>query len=286
MRRIWKWIIGIAVVLVVVGLGAYQFGYKPAQSPKTVTLGSYGPDTQVWEYIAKLPETKKAGINLQVKYFSDGVSLNKATVEGQVDVNAFQMESYLKYFNQNNKKGKLAVLGTTYLEPMGLYSNRYKSVNAIPDKSTIAISSNPANTARSLKLLQSAGLIKLGGEPKNGLYQPRNVTDNHKDLKFREVDDHTGPRLLNDKTVAAVVIGNTMALQSNLNVKKDAIYHEQLNEDTKGNINVIATNAKNKNDPNYKKLVKLYHSKPAQKYIKQKFHGTKIDVNKPASYFN
>ncbi|USS90514.1 MetQ/NlpA family ABC transporter substrate-binding protein [Fructilactobacillus carniphilus] len=285
MKKAWKWIIGIAVVAVIAGLGFYQFGGHNSQQ-KTVTIGSYGPDTQVWEYIAKLPETKKAGINLQVKDFSDGVSLNKATIQGQVDVNAFQMESYLKYFNEHSNKGKLAILGTTYLEPMGIYSRQYKSVKEIPNGATIAISNNPANTSRSLKLLQSAGLITLKGEPKAGLYSLQNVGENRKDLKFQEVDDHTGPRLLQDKNVAAVLIGNTMALQSHLNVKKDAIYHEKLDQSTKGNINVIATAEKNKNKPEYKKLVKLYHSKAAQRYIEKKFSGTKIDVDKPVSYFD
>ncbi|USS84577.1 MetQ/NlpA family ABC transporter substrate-binding protein [Fructilactobacillus myrtifloralis] len=286
MKKTWKWIIGIAVVLGIVGLGWHQFGGQAGRSSvKTVTLGSYGPDTQVWEYIAKLPETKKAGINLQVRDFSDGVSLNKATIQGQVDVNAFQMASYLQYFNEHSNKGQLAILGTTYLEPMGIYSRHYKAVKEIPNGATIAISNNPANTSRSLKLLQSAGLITLKGQPKAGLYSLQNVGENRKDLKFQEVDDHTGPRLLQDKNVAAVLIGNTMALQSHLNVKRDAIYHEHLSQATKGNINVIASNATKKNDPAYKKLVKLYHSKAAQKYIQKKFAGTKIDVDKPASYF-
>lgn len=281
MKKSLKWIIGIVLVLIIGFFGYSQFNsHQTSNSSKTITIGSYGPDTQVWEHIAKMPETKKAGLNLKVKDFADGVSLNKATINGEVDVNAFQMYSYLKYFNAQSKSGKLAPLGTTYLEPMGIYSKQYKSIKAIPEHATIAISSNPANTSRSLKLLQSAGLIKLTGATKGGLYG----TDNKKDLKLQLVDDHIGPRLLKDKNVAAVVIGNTMALQSGLNVFKDSIFHEKLNQSTKNNINVLATNAKNKNNPNYKKLVKLYHSKPVQKYIEKTFKGTKIDVNKPVSY--
>ncbi|ANZ57717.1 metal ABC transporter substrate-binding protein [Fructilactobacillus lindneri] len=286
MKKFWKWAAGIVVVLAI-GFGFYHTfigNHQENNSSKTITIGSYGPDTEVWEHIAKLPETKKAGLNLKVQDFSDGVSLNKATLNGEVDVNAFQMYGYLKYFNNESKNGKLAPLGTTYLEPMGIYSKRYKSVKDLPKGATIAISSNPANTSRSLKLLQSAGLIKLKGKPNGGLYKPENVADNHKDLKFQEVDDHTGPRLLNDKNVAAVVIGNTMALQSHLNVKHDSIYHEKMDQSTKNNINVLATNEKNKNNPQYKKLVKLYHSKAAQDYINKKFKGTKIDVDKPVSY--
>ncbi|WP_429971762.1 MetQ/NlpA family ABC transporter substrate-binding protein [Fructilactobacillus sp. Tb1] len=285
MKKSLKWIIGIVIVLVVGFIGYQTFDHhNTASSSKTITIGSYGPDTEVWEHIAKMPETKKAGLNLKVKDFADGVSLNKATINGEVDVNAFQMYSYLKYFNAQSKNGKLAPLGTTYLEPMGIYSKQYKSIKDLPEGATIAISSNPANTSRSLKLLQSAGLIKLTGDTKGGLYGTNNVSDNKKDLKLQLVDDHIGPRLLKDKNVAAVVIGNTMALQSGLNVFKDSIFHEKLDQSTKNNINVLATNAKNKNNPDYKKLVKLYHSKATQKYIENKFKGTKLDVNKPVSY--
>ncbi|BAP86741.1 ABC transporter substrate-binding protein [Paucilactobacillus hokkaidonensis JCM 18461] len=52
------------------------------------------------------------------------------------------------------------------------------------------------------------------------------------------------------------------------------------------NINILATSAKNKNNANYKKLVKLYHKKDIQKHIKDKYYGTKIEVSKSLSYFN
>lgn len=66
----------------------------------------------------------------------------------------------------------------------------------------------------------------------------------------------------------------------------DSIFHEKVDQSTKDNINILATAAKNKNNKSYKKLVKLYHKKDIQKYIKQKYYGTKIEVSKPLSYFN
>lgn len=111
---------------------------------------------------------KDEGLKIKVKSFTDPVALNRATASGEIDVNAFQSWSYLQAYNKENKKAQLAAIGTTYLEPMGLYSDKYKSVKDIPDGATVAIANNPANTARGLLLLQSAGLIKL----KPGLEQP------------------------------------------------------------------------------------------------------------------
>lgn len=78
--------------------------------------------------------------------------------------------------------------------------------------------------------------------------------------------------------------GLQVALAGNLNVLKDSLYHEKIDQSTKNNINVLATAKKNKNNAAYKKLGKLYHNKQIQKWIAKKYSGTKVEVNKPVSY--
>ncbi len=202
---------------------------------------------------------------------------------GNVDVNAFQSWSYYLTYNQQNKKNKLAALGTTYLEPMGIYSKKYQKVSQIPDGATIAIANNPSQAARGLILLQKAGLITLNKDF-GILGTVSDIKSNPKNLKFKEIDDTTGPRVI--KNVDAVLISNTVALEGGLHVLTDSIYHENVDQSTKDNINILATAAKNKNKASYKKLVKLYHKKDIQKYIKTKYYGTKIEVSKPLTYFN
>ena len=260
-------------VILLVGCG----NQSKAADDDTIVVGSQGSDLDIWEHIAKSSQAKKLGLNIKTKEITDGAQLNSATSQGQVDVNAFQSWSYYKAYNKQNPKGKLAALGTTYLEPLGIYSKKYKSVEDIPDGTTIAIANNPANTSRGLLLLQEAGLITL----KKGfgaLDNTKDITANPKNLKFKEIDDTTGPRVLND--VPVVLISNTVALESGLHVLTDSIYHEKIDQSTKENVNILAT----KNNANYKKLVKLYHNKKIQEYIKKKYYGTKIEVNKPLTY--
>lgn len=252
-----------------------------ASKSSTITIGSQGSDLSIWEYIAKSSQAKKLGLKIKTKEITDGAQLNNATSEGQVDVNAFQSWSYYQAYNKQNPKGKLAALGTTYLEPLGIYSKKYKKISEIPDGTTIAIANNPANTSRDLLLLQKAGLITLKKDF-NALGDTKDITSNPKNLKFKEIDDTTGPLVLND--VPVVLISNTVALEGGLHVLTDSIYHEQVDQSTKDNINILATAAKNKDNTNYKKLVKLYHNKKIQAYIKKKYYGTKIEVNKPLSY--
>ncbi|KRK48370.1 MetQ/NlpA family ABC transporter substrate-binding protein [Secundilactobacillus kimchicus] len=285
MKKSALWLIGIVVVVIAAGFGihAVTSQSKASGQSSTITIGSQGSDYDIWQHIAKSDEAKKAGLKINVKQITDGVQLNKATSAGNVDVNAFQSWSYYLTYNQQNPKQKLAALGTTYLEPLGLYSKKVKSVKQIPNGATIAIADNPSQAARGLLLLQKAGLITLNKDF-GILGTIKDIKSNPKHLKFKQIDDTTGPRIIND--VDAVLISNTVALEGDLHVLTDSIFHENVDQSTKDNINILATAAKNKNNKNYKKLVKLYHEPSIQKYIKDKYYGTKIEVSKPLSYFD
>ncbi|WP_093626445.1 MetQ/NlpA family ABC transporter substrate-binding protein [Limosilactobacillus gorillae] len=274
------WIVGI-IIVILLGVGLSVGTNGGLTKKDKITLGTVGPDVQIWQHIANSKQAKEVGLKIKVKSFTDPVALNRATASGEVDVNAFQSWSYLQAYNKENKKAQLVALGTTYLEPMGLYSDRYKSIKDIPDGATVAIANNPANTARGLLLLQSAGLIKLKSNfgATSGI---NDISSNPKNLQFKEIDDTTGPRVL--KSTDLVLIGNTIALTGHLNVLKDSIYHEKVSQSTKNNINVIVTAKKNRNNTEYRKLVKLYHNKQIQAWINQKYQKTKVNVDKPLNF--
>lgn len=249
----------------------------------TITVGSIGPDVQVWQHIAKSSQAKKLGLKIKVKAFTDGPSLLRATSDGSINVSAFASWAYLEAYNKSKSNtGQQVALATTYLEPMGIYSSKYKKLSDLPKGATIALANNAANEARGLLLLQSAGLIKLKRNFDSASGNTNDIVSNPKKFKFKLIDDTTGPRII--KSVDAVLIGNTIALAGNLNVLKDSLYHEKIDQSTKNNINVLATAKKNKNNAAYKKLGKLYHNKQIQKWIAKKYSGTKVEVNKPVSY--
>ncbi|MFT8499783.1 MAG: MetQ/NlpA family ABC transporter substrate-binding protein, partial [Liquorilactobacillus satsumensis] len=258
MKKSYLWLLGIVLVIVLGALGLHQVNSQQTKSA-TITVGSMGSDYAIWQHIAKSAEAKKLGLKIKVKQVTDGVQLNKATAEGSIDVNAFQSWTYYVAFNKQSKSSKLAALGTTYMEPMGIYSKKYKKVKDIPDGATIAVADNPSQQARGLVLLQKAGLIKLKKNFDVALGSINDIASNPKKLKFKQIDDTTGPRVLH--TVDAVLISNTVALEGHLHVLSDSIYHEAVDQSTKANINILATAKKNKNNENYKKLVTLYHEK-------------------------
>lgn len=280
----------IAAAIALVAIIAAFFALRLTSSRQTaknqtttVTVGSIGPDVQVWQHIAKSSQAKKLGLKIKVKAFTDGPSLLRATSDGSINVSAFASWAYLEAYNKSKSNtGQQVALATTYLEPMGIYSSKYKKLSDLPKGATIALANNAANEARGLLLLQSAGLIKLKKNFDSASGNTNDIVSNPKKFKFKLIDDTTGPRII--KSVDAVLIGNTIALAGNLNVLKDSLYHEKIDQSTKNNINVLATAKKNKNNAAYKKLGKLYHNKQIQKWIAKKYSGTKVEVNKPVSY--
>ena len=247
---------------------------------KTVKIASVGSDADIWRYIAESEQAKKAGLKIEVQEINGGVPLNESVADGTVDANAFQSIGYLQGFNEANSN-KLVPVGTTYIEPMGLYSKKVKSLNDLPNGAKVALPDSPYNTTRALRLLESAGLIKLSSDFKDGTGTPSDIVENKKNLEFLLIDDTTSVRVLDDTDLIA--IGNTIALEGGLNVLKDSLFYEKADASTITSINVIAVKAENADKEEYKKLVELYHDPEIQKYISDKFAGTKVEVKKPVS---
>ncbi|MEN8992990.1 MULTISPECIES: MetQ/NlpA family ABC transporter substrate-binding protein [unclassified Acinetobacter] len=254
---------------------------KDTAEVQTVTMASTGSDADIWRYIATLPETKEAGIKLEVKNFTDYVSMNTAVANKEIDVNAFQSYAYMVAFNDNNKD-KIAPLSTTYLEPMGIYSSKVKKLEEFKTGATIAIPNDGANESRALLLLQSAGLIKLKADFDDVKGTPADVTENAKKIVIKPIQMATAVRVKDE--VDAIVLGNTLAMEGGLNVLKDAVYYEPIDQSTKMNVNILAVAADRQNDPVLQKVGALYHTPAVKAYIDEHFGGTKIDVNKPTSY--
>ena len=249
----------------------------PASAATKVTVSSIGSDYDVWKFIAESEEAKKAGLEIEVKEIDGGLPLNKSVADGIVDANAFQSLGYLDAFNKESDNA-LVPIGTTYIEPMGIYSKKYKKIEEVKEGAVVALADNPANTIRALRLLESAGLIKLKPDFDDGVGTPDDVIENPKKLEFKLIDDTTAVRVLDDVDLS--IIGNTIALEGGLNVLKDAIYKEEINDSTKSRINVIAVKKGREKDENLLKLVELYHTPKVQEFIKEKFEGTKVEVKK------
>ena len=232
---------------------------------KKVTIGVASNDTKAWEKIKEL--AKKDDIDLEIKHFSDYNVPNKALSDGDIDLNAFQHFAFLDQYKKAHKDTNIEALSTTVLAPLGIYSDKVKNIKDVKKGAQVAIPNDVSNQARALKLLESAGLIKL---KKNfGLNgTTKDIESNPKDLKIKAVDAQQTARALSDVDIS--VINNGVATKAGKDAKKDPIYLEKASSDAvKPYINVVAVNSKDKDNKTYKKIIELYHSKEAQKALKE-----------------
>lgn len=244
-----------------------------------ISVASRGSDVEIWDYIAESDAATEAGLAIEViSIDGDGVQTNTATAEGEVDANAFQNLGYMETFNENSTN-QLVPIATTYREPMGIYSDQYTAIDQVAEGDLVGISTNSASQARELSVLAGAGIITLVDDFDPNAGTINDIAENPLNLEFIEVDELQLARSLPDLNLA--VIGNTIALESGLNVTKDAIYVEELDEHANGTINVIATAAGNEDDENLQKLSALYHSDEVQTFIAETFDGTKLEVEIP-----
>ncbi|WP_261665402.1 MetQ/NlpA family ABC transporter substrate-binding protein [Deinococcus sp. Marseille-Q6407] len=222
------------------------------------------PHAEILEFVK--PQLAKEGVDLQIVEFSDYVQPNVALGEGSIDLNYFQHQPYLDEFQAQRPLG---IVGGAkiHVEPLGLYSHRYNTLSQLPDGATIAISNDPSNSGRALKLLEKGGLLKV--DPKAGISATvLDISDNPKKLQFRELDPAQLPRSLDD--LDAAVINTNYALEAKLNPLKDSLLLEDADSPY---ANLLATKPEMLNDPRYLKLVKALQSNEVRKFILDKYKG-------------
>lgn len=248
-------------------------GQTTSNKKQVVKIGITGDDHKIWDKVKQ--NLAKENIDLQIVSFADYVRPNLALSDGEIDLNSFQHYAYLNKFKTEHKL-KISAIGETVLAPLGVYSNKIKSIKDVAEGAKIAIPNDPTNEGRGLNLLQSAGLIKLK-EGVGLLPKLQDVTENPKNIQFVELVATQIPRSLPD--VDAAIINSGVAIDAKLNPVKDSIYLEDVsNKNAKPYINVIVARDKDKNNATYKKVVKAYQTDEIKKLIKETYKGSEIPV--------
>lgn len=223
------------------------------EDKNTLRVGTIsGPETQLME-TAKQVAQDKYHLNLTIIEFSDYLQPNAALNDGSIDANMIQHQPFLDQ-QIKDRHYNLVTIGKTFVYPMGIYSQKIKSLNDIKEGAIVAIPNDPSNEGRALLLLQKAGLITL--EDKSFIYAtPNQIKENPKKLKFKELDSAQLPRSLPDVDIA--IINTNYAVPAGLSPSKDAIFHE--NKDSPY-ANIIVTRQDKVTDPRMKELVSSIQS--------------------------
>ncbi|QXH73185.1 MetQ/NlpA family ABC transporter substrate-binding protein [Pseudomonas atacamensis] len=222
------------------------------------------PHAEILEFVK--PALAKEGVDLKVKVFTDYIQPNVQVAEKRLDANFFQHQPYLDEFNKAKGTSLVAVTGV-HLEPLGAYSSKLKDLKDLPGGANVVIPNDATNGGRALLLLDKAGVIKLK-DSKNILSTVKDIAENPKDLKIRELEAATIPRVLTQVDLA--LINTNYALEAKLDPSKDALVIE-------GNdspyVNILVSRADNKDSEAMKKLAAALHSPEVKQFITEKYKG-------------
>ncbi|EHJ07840.1 putative lipoprotein [Staphylococcus simiae CCM 7213 = CCUG 51256] len=162
-----------------------------------------------------------------------------------------------------------------HLEPMAVYSKKYKSLKDLPKGATVYVSNNPAEQGRFLKFFVDDGLIKIKKGVKIEDAKFSDIIENKKDIKFNNKQSAEFlPKIYQNQDADAVIINSNFAIEQKLNPKKDSIAIEKAENNPYANL--IAVKEGHKDDKKIKALMEVLHSKEIKDYINEKYNGSVV----------
>ena len=257
--------IGLAAVatlgLAACGGGSSSDASGSSSDVVTLTVGATpSPHAKILTYIND-NLAADAGIKLKIVEYTDYVQPNSALNDGDLDANFYQTVPYLE--NAEKQFGYDFEAGAgIHLEPLGVFSNKHKSLDELPDGGTIGIISDTANQSRALELLATQGLVSI---PEGDGDVNINTVTKLKNFDFREVE---GPQLVRslDDFDYAVINGN-FAQEGGKSISGDALVVESpVNNPA---VNVLVWKGDSTKTDAIAKLEKLLHSDEVKQYIEQ-----------------
>jgi D-methionine transport system substrate-binding protein len=271
-----KLIVLLLLTLIVGSLAACGSSNTSAENgEKHVKIGITGSSTPYWDIIKK--KAKEKGIEIELVTFSDYILPNKALANKELDMNSFQHLAFLGPFNVEHNLD-IVPIGSTTINPTGLYSNKHENVSQIPNGAKIAVSDDPANLGRGLLLLETAGLIKL--KEGVGIYGTlEDIKKNPKNLKIITMVSQQTARALQD--VDASLINSGIAGQAGLTPDEAIIHDDPHSKVARPYVNVLAVRPEDKDNKVYKTIAKLYQEPKVIEAVKKDTNGGSIVVDLP-----
>jgi D-methionine transport system substrate-binding protein len=227
------------------------------------------PHAELLNYVK--PKLAKEGIDLKVTVLdANGDALaNEQTADGEFDVNFFQHLPYLKSVI-SEKHYDLASAGKVHVEPIGLYSTKYKTKEQIPANAAIAIPNDTTNEYRALKILEDNGFIKLKSGLKNYEATVQDIATYNKQIKITELDSAEIIRVRDQ--FDGYITNTNKILDAGINASS-ALFREGSDSPY---ANILVAKSSRVNDKAIVKLREALQSSDVKAYILKKYKGAVI----------
>jgi D-methionine transport system substrate-binding protein len=252
---------------------------KTEDGDKVIRVGATPvPHAEILDNIVK-EVLAEDGWTLETVVFSDYVLPNTSLEQGELDANYFQTLGYMNQQNQDAGLHLKAVAGV-HIEPMGIYSQKYKALSELPDGAAIGIPNDPDNGERGIDLLVQKGLLaskgSFGSDPN---YTEDSLTDdkeaNPHGYVITPLEAASLPLSLPD--LDAATINGNYALEAGLPAEYPALDIEEFdNETTIKRTNFLVVKEGNENSEKVQALIKALTSDKVKEYIDTTYKGAVI----------
>ncbi|MCL2765700.1 MAG: MetQ/NlpA family ABC transporter substrate-binding protein [Treponema sp.] len=203
---------------------AADYEYPPIIEIKNIRVGVVtGPYGDMFTR-GIMPSLEKLGYTAELINYDDFAKPNFALAHNEIDLNIFQHYSYLNTFKFEHD---LAISAITEIPTisMGIFSYKYRSIDSLARGITVTIPNDPSNLARSLVVLESAGIITLNPYIEKPKVTLADIIKNPLNIRIVPITAHDLVESLNIYDLS--VINGNYALSSGLNYSL-ALYNEVL----------------------------------------------------------
>jgi D-methionine transport system substrate-binding protein len=233
---------------------------------------------EIWDAVnAELADDNIEVVNTA---YDTSVNLNELLLAGDIDMNVAQHYAYLNLAKGSDPKFEaLDAIGEIHIATLDLYSDKYTSVDEIPDGATIAIPNDPLNGGRAILGLEKTGLIKLD-ETYDIFPDETNIIENPKNIKFLEIASDSMVITLQD--VDAGFVYSINAVDGNLDPTSDPIFKDKLdilnNPAQKNFVIIFTARSEDKDNATLQKIIDAYHTDSVYKVYKEVYKNSIIPV--------
>lgn len=209
------------------------------------------------------------GIKIDVVSSTWDATWNEMLVDGEIDFAYFMhvpaMESIMDEMGVT-----LYSAGGIHVEPYACFSNKFASIDELPENAVIAIPNDSSNEYRALKVLETNGFIKLNPDMTALTASTQEVSEYTKPIEIIEMDQANIIPMGDD--FDAYFVNVNRALEAGLDT---TAYLMRESEDS-DYANIITVTEANKDNPAIAKLVEVLKSDEIKQFITDNFNGAVI----------
>lgn len=205
-------LLGAAALAVALTLSACSGGSTPAAddtaaaSKTEIKIGfNPGPYLQMFEGGIE-PILTEDGFTAETVDFTDGIVVNVAVSNGEIDANIMQHPVYMDFVNAQEGIDNAALVQIP-TPKMALFGGKKTTLDDVADGSTVTVPNSPSNLYRALLVLREAGWVDFDDIDDPNTADLSIITDNPNNLNITAIENAQQVPALQDVDYA-VIQGN------------------------------------------------------------------------------